>query len=377
MPKEILIFADAIENDYGPTRPALLVAKGLALKGFKVTVISPYIERDFVLKKIPRNVNIVSLGMKLPLGGGSFEWLADWFMQRLFNFFSERIGNNLREVFDVLVNFSSIPLPAFNAWYVSGTPYVTILNIIRNGRDSKIFNLLARIALPLAKHTDIDKLGKYPQIVVANSRYTSRIYSRFYGLNVDRVIYPPLDTSTFKPPTDRASEDYILTYYGKETHLAPIVRLAKRGVRIKMFGGKMPTMLSKLHLKGLKIEFYHDIGEEELTQLYRKAYFTLFSFTDEPFGYIPVESMACGTPVLTYNRQGPGETVIHNETGWLVDDIESMVHLAYKLYERGYDEKEMSRKCVERAQTYSLENVTKEWCKVIEQIESSAVHGFG
>jgi len=44
---------------------------------------------------------------------------------------------------------------------------------------------------------------------------------------------------------------------------------------------------------------------EELIDLYSNALFTLFTFTHELFGYVLVESMACGTSVLTYNRQGP------------------------------------------------------------------------
>ncbi|WP_054857872.1 glycosyltransferase [Vulcanisaeta sp. JCM 16159] len=75
-----------------------------------------------------------------------------------------------------------------------------------------------------------------------------------------------------------------------------------------------------------------------MVKLYANAKFTVFPFIHEPFGYVPVESMACGTPVLTYGKQGPGETVINNETGWLVDNPGEFVRLAVKLWEGNYDD---------------------------------------
>jgi alpha-maltose-1-phosphate synthase len=37
----------------------------------------------------------------------------------------------------------------------------------------------------------------------------------------------------------------------------------------------------------------------------------------EGFGMIQVEAMSCGKPVISINKMGPGETIIHNKTGFL------------------------------------------------------------
>jgi glycosyltransferase involved in cell wall biosynthesis len=39
----------------------------------------------------------------------------------------------------------------------------------------------------------------------------------------------------------------------------------------------------------------------------------------EGYGMIQVEAMACGKPVVSINKMGPGETIIHNKTGLLAE----------------------------------------------------------
>jgi UDP-glucose:tetrahydrobiopterin glucosyltransferase len=39
----------------------------------------------------------------------------------------------------------------------------------------------------------------------------------------------------------------------------------------------------------------------------------------EAFGNVVIEALACGVPVITYRRGGPGEIVRSGETGWLVE----------------------------------------------------------
>ena len=47
---------------------------------------------------------------------------------------------------------------------------------------------------------------------------------------------------------------------------------------------------------------------------------------NEAYGNVVVEAMACGVPVIAYDRGGPGEIIISGKTGWVTppDDIEAM-----------------------------------------------------
>ena len=82
------------------------------------------------------------------------------------------------------------------------------------------------------------------------------------------------------------------------------------------------------------MDFKGFVTASELLELYSNALFTAFPFTEEPLGYVPIESMMCGTPVLTYNKQGPKETVLNNETGWLVENADEFVKVGSEIWSK-------------------------------------------
>ena len=54
---------------------------------------------------------------------------------------------------------------------------------------------------------------------------------------------------------------------------------------------------------------------------------------DEPFGLVLLESMACGTPVIAFNRGGVSEIVIDKKTGFLVNSADEMVDCVRRVSE--------------------------------------------
>jgi glycosyltransferase involved in cell wall biosynthesis len=45
----------------------------------------------------------------------------------------------------------------------------------------------------------------------------------------------------------------------------------------------------------------------------------------EPFGLVMIEAMACGTPVIAYNRGSVPEVVEHGVTGFVVEDEDEAI----------------------------------------------------
>jgi glycosyltransferase involved in cell wall biosynthesis len=60
-------------------------------------------------------------------------------------------------------------------------------------------------------------------------------------------------------------------------------------------------------------------SDEEVKDYMRRAKALLFA-AEEDFGIVPVESLACGTPVIAFGRGGVTETVIDGVHGILYDE---------------------------------------------------------
>ena len=80
------------------------------------------------------------------------------------------------------------------------------------------------------------------------------------------------------------------------------------------------------HVDGERILFNGPLGGAARTHAlgHAKAMLHLIGF-DEPFGLAVVEAMACGTPVIAYNRGSMPELIEHGVTGFLVDTLEEAI----------------------------------------------------
>lgn len=77
---------------------------------------------------------------------------------------------------------------------------------------------------------------------------------------------------------------------------------------------------------GGAIEFIGEVGHDAKVQLLKSARALLFPIQwDEPFGLVMVESLACGTPVIAFNRGAVPEVIEHGCTGMICDTADEMV----------------------------------------------------
>ncbi len=136
--------------------------------------------------------------------------------------------------------------------------------------------------------------------IFTNSNWTKAVFEYLYGMSVADVIYA-IDLELFKPSGEMSDveERYIAVpsaslakdYRGQKL----IKMLADDGIPVKLYGSfKMP---------GLENLGY--ISDEEMVDILSGASATLFLFNYEALGLIPFESLACGTPVITYYKEGP------------------------------------------------------------------------
>ncbi|MBS7648925.1 glycosyltransferase [Candidatus Bathyarchaeota archaeon] len=350
---ELLFFTDPIENFYGPLKPPLLIARKLK-RHFDITIVSPFISEKFVSMLKHEGYGVINLNKKYPFSGSLltfFEWLS---LTKL---------NPQKHRNTAIVNFSQCFLVDANIYYAQG-PITKALDDIspEMNFNFRVSYMFARPFLVAYDKWFNRRLRERSGFIIANSSFCRRMYEE-WGIKIDGLIYPPLDCGLFRPTTSKPSDDYILTYIGKETKYSVIKKIAHSGIKIKAFGAKNP-FIPKNMLKHPNIEFWGKVTDSELVNLYSNALYTLFIFTHEPFGYIPVESMACGTPILTYGKQGPSETIINNVTGWLVNDDKKLIDYAKKIWRNGYPS-DTRLKCRERSLKFNVELISCKWLEIL------------
>lgn len=361
--KNIVIFADLLVVRYGSVTPPLLLSKELRRRGYDVTLVSHAVSED--VKNIIEDwgVNIINLNRKYITSIPNFEaWLKALFKNK-----PDEISLPSESI---VINASSNIVAKAHVYYAQGPMTKALDDMFAESHFhyKNIYRLIAPVLRRLEKRL-VRLFRDLSMLFIGNSKFSKSMYED-WNIRVDGVIYPPLDGELFKPTTSRPSADYVLTYFGiynKETKFSVIKKIADAGVQIKAFGHKSYHIPEWL-LKHPNIEFLGYVDDKKLVDLYSNALYTLFTFTHEPFGYIPVESMACGTPVLTYNKHGPSETVIPNSTGWLVNNDEELIDLAIKLWRNGYPQK-MRLESRIRGMEFDVRNITEIWVKTLRNFE--------
>jgi len=71
--------------------------------------------------------------------------------------------------------------------------------------------------------------------------------------------------------------------------------------------------------RGVELQILPKLNSEELALEYNKARFCIYAPVLEPFGLVPLESMACGTPVVGVREGGVQETIVDGQTGLLAE----------------------------------------------------------
>jgi Glycosyltransferase len=112
----------------------------------------------------------------------------------------------------------------------------------------------------------------------------------------------------------------------------------------------------KEYAQGYNIEFKDNITDEELKELYGKAFAFLFAGLDEDFGLVPLEAMSAGKPVISVNEGGPKQYIKNEKNGILVNSPDEMAYYMDFLIERPALYEDISKNAQETAKQYDWSN---------------------
>jgi glycosyltransferase involved in cell wall biosynthesis len=165
--------------------------------------------------------------------------------------------------------------------------------------------------------------------IVTNSYFTREALYRIYGVDA-RVVYHGVDLDVFHP-LDVPKEDVVLSVGALTSNKGfdfiveslGLIPERLRPTLVVVSNYQEPAeraYLEKLAAeRGVNLTLRVRVPFDELVRLYNVARCTVYAPIMEPFGLVPLESMACGTPVVGVREGGVRESVMDGCTGLLVD----------------------------------------------------------
>lgn len=200
--------------------------------------------------------------------------------------------------------------------------------------------------------------------------FITRSQARAARVRNTRVVYNGVDLSLY--PYNEKPKQY-LAFAGrliqKKGILAAISVSQKTGKKLRIVGTKpddaefwKKKLAPKLRKKNIQYE--RTLPYEKMHTLYQDAKALLFPIQwEEPFGMVMIEAMACGTPVIAFNRGSVPEVIKDGETGFIVKNEREMVATIKKIYAMPEDEyRAMRRACREHVeQNFSLERMVENY----------------
>lgn len=148
---------------------------------------------------------------------------------------------------------------------------------------------------------------------------------REFGLNFVATVYNGIPVQDFE--FEKEPGEYLFwagRVIDKKGPLEAIRVAQKTGIPLKIAGIATESDFYKEEIKpkidGKLVTWLGEQDHRGMVGLYKNALATLFPVKwREPFGLIPVESMACGTPVVVYSCGGAAETVVDGQVGFVVE----------------------------------------------------------
>lgn len=245
-------------------------------------------------------------------------------------------------------------------------------DIIHNNYDFLPLTYSSLIKTPMV--TTIHGFSS-PKILPVYKKYNKKTHyvsisdaDRNIDLDYIRTVYHGIDIEKFTLNQNRG--DY-LVYFGrihpdKGTHEAiQVAKMAK--MKLVIAGIVQDKPYYEKYVEPYLNEdvcFIGSVGPEERNKVLGNAYALLHPIHfDEPFGLSIVEAMACGTPVLAFNRGSMLEIIQDGINGFIVSGIEEM---AEKIKELKKIPRAVCRQTVE--ERFTQEKMVKAYIEVYKKI---------
>ena len=215
---------------------------------------------------------------------------------------------------------------------------------------------LVQKVLKYIRKWDIETLERVDYFI-ADSKFVQDWIKKIYNKD-SIVIYPPVDVDSYT--LYEKKEDFYLS-------ASRLVPYKKTKLIVEAFN-KMPQRKLVVIGDGEDFENIKAIAKNNITLLGYQEKKILIDYMQrakafvyaavEDFGIVPIEALACGTPVVALNDGATAETITHRINGvhFKKQNIEDIIDAINEFESLEFNLKEISKK----AQTYSTDRFKKE-----------------
>lgn len=192
---------------------------------------------------------------------------------------------------------------------------------------------------------------------ISFSRSVRALIEGQFGCEIHDLVPASVDTALFFPDGERSESTVLMLYHddprkGADDGIEALTLLRTRlpHVRVRMCGTVRPRSLPRW------IPFDFHPGDAELRGLYSTSTAFLYPSRYEGFGLPPLESMACGCPVVTTDVGAVSEFAADRFNALVVQprDVRGMTDRLEELLLNRQLSTELSRRGLETAQRYAL-----------------------
>lgn len=207
--------------------------------------------------------------------------------------------------------------------------------ILNNMRGEAIFLPIARL---LEKpFVNVMHLNLFPELVKAFQAYNANIITisnaqrrDFPNINYLETVYNCVDIEKYAFNPNPGDNLLMVGSIGRHKNQGEAIKIAKALSMKLILAGKVRDQdyfeEIKNNIDGVQIKWVGEMAFEEKLKLYQNAKAFLFPIQwEEPFGLVLIEAMACGVPVVAFNKGAVAEVVKDGLTGYVVDNQEQMI----------------------------------------------------
>jgi len=181
------------------------------------------------------------------------------------------------------------------------------------------------------KREDVDRINIYQHFrkhnIITVSK--SQIKLSFVKMNFLGTVYNGLDLENYK--YNSKGSDYFI-WAGRmhrDKGAGNVVRMARKlGIKLRMAGRVKSDSEKKYFKEEIKpflndsVRYIGEISTRQKSGFFGNARALLYPIEwDEPFGLVMTEAMACGTPVIAYDRGSVSEIIENGKTGYVAKNI--------------------------------------------------------